>query len=264
MGAAASPKVPYLSVSRIKAFLICPRKYAFQYVEKVTPEYRSVALAFGTAWHHAIGHVLTGSTVDAKMPTDELVDVFRTALERELADDTVPVLFDDDESNLDDLVKKAQEMLEVFVRDYPIPDRVISVEEPFVLELADPATGEALDVPLVGAIDALIERAGRVLVMECKSAKRKYSADQIEFDFQTTAYIGAARKLGHDAGEAELVVTTKAARPTLQVERLVRNGRDQREFAELAVRVVRAVDAGVDHRIRGWQCRSCAHAGACA
>jgi hypothetical protein len=28
--------------------------------------------------------------------------------------------------------------------------------------------------------------------------------------------------------------------------------------------VVRAIGGNVDFRIRGWQCRSCAHAGACA
>ena len=106
MEATASLKIPYLSVSRIKTFLMCPRKYAFQYVEKVTPEYRSAALAFGTSWHHAIGHFLAKSNVDARVAIDELTDVFRTALERELADDTVPVLFDDEESSLDELLKK--------------------------------------------------------------------------------------------------------------------------------------------------------------
>lgn len=264
MEARASSAIPYLSVSKIKTFLMCPRRYKLQYIEKLVPEFRSAALAFGSAWHAAVGHFLLGSTGDTRVPNDELSDVFRASLERDLADDTVPVLFDDEESSFDELVKKAREMLEVFGREYALPDRVVSVEEPFVLELVDPATCEALDVPLVGAIDALIERAGKVLVMEVKSSKRKWSADQIEFDLQTTAYIQAARRLRYDDAEAELVITTKATKPTLQVERLARHPRDDRELAELAFGVVHAVTSRVFHRARGWQCRSCAYAGACA
>lgn len=260
----ASPEVPYLSVSKIKAFLMCPRKYKLQYVEKLPPEFRSASLAFGSAWHAAIGHFLVGCTGENKVKAGELADVFHTALERELADDRTLVLFDDDESSVEELEKKGREMLDVFTREYPFPDRVVSVEEPFVLELEEPDTAEPLDVPLVGAIDALVERRGKGLVIEIKSSKRRYSRDQIEFDLQTTAYIKAARKLGHDSGEAELVVTTKAAKPTLQIERVTRNRRDERELVELASGVVRAVEAGVDHRIRGWQCRSCAYSGACA
>ncbi|HEX4334332.1 MAG TPA: PD-(D/E)XK nuclease family protein [Polyangiaceae bacterium] len=259
-----SSTVPYLSCSQIRTFLQCPRQYHFRYVEKVPPEFRSVALAFGTAWHQAVGHFLGKSTVGALVTVEELREVFRTALESELADDAVPVLFDDDESSTDGLVAKGREMFEEFVDRYRLPDRVLAIEEPFLLELMHPATGEAVGVPLVGAIDALVERDGSVVVTEFKSSKRRWSTEQLEHDIQITTYLAAARKLGYADAGAELVITTKSRKPDLQLERLVRGRGDYKELAELALGVIKAVDAGVDHRIRGWQCRSCAHAGACA
>lgn len=256
--------VSYLSVSQIKTFLQCPRQYHLRYAERVRPEFRSAALAFGTAWHHVLSHFLGKPQVDAIPSIDEMVGIFRAALEHELTDGDIPVLFDDDESTTDGLVAKAREMLDVFVRDYRLPDRVIGIEEPFLLELAHPVTGEILGLPLVGAMDALVERDGKVIVTELKSSKRKWSADQLEQDIQATAYRIAARALGHRDAEVELVVTTKSKKPDVQVERLIRHRGDEHELAELAFGVVKAVTAGIDHRNRGWQCRGCAYAGACA
>ena len=60
-----------------------------------------------------------------------------------------------------------------------------------------------------------------------------------------------------------LLVTTKTKTPDVQVEHLVRHRRDEREFAEIAFGVHRAIGAGADHPIRGWQCRGCPYADAC-
>lgn len=256
--------ISYLSVSQIKTFLQCPRQYHLRYIEKAQAEFRSAALAFGTAWHHALGHLLGKPRGEGSPAIEELVEVFRTSLDHELADGATAVIFDDDETTTDSLVDKGREMLDVFVRDYRLPDRVIGLEEPFLLELAHPITGEILGLPLVGAIDALVERDGQIIVTELKSSKRRWGPDQLEQDIQATAYRIAARALGHHDAEVELVVTTKSKKPDVQVERLIRHRGDERELAELAFGVVKAVSAGIDHRNRGWQCRGCAHAGACA
>ena len=162
----------YLSVSQIKTFLQCPRQYRLRYIDKVRPEFRSASLAFGTAWHAAVGTFLWMSDAGPP-PIEELLDRFKDALDRELAEYDVPVLFDDEESGLDALLERARAMLDTFVREFPMPSRVFALEEPFLLELAHPATGERLDLPLVGALDALVERDGKIIVLELKSAKRR-------------------------------------------------------------------------------------------
>jgi hypothetical protein len=58
-----------------------------------------------------------------------------------------------------------------------------------------------------------------------------------------------------------LAVTKK--KPTVQVEEFVRHAADEAELVEVALSVRRAVAAGANHPLRGWQCRACPYAGAC-
>jgi hypothetical protein len=62
----------------------------------------------------------------------------------------------------------------------------------------------------------------------------------------------------------KLLVTTKASKPDVQIEHLVRRNGDLEELAETAIDVLHAIGAGVDLRLRGWGCRSCGYAQVCA
>ena len=241
----------------------CPRQYFLHYIEQAQPAFRPVALAFGTAWHAAVGEYLLNLSSHEPASTDDLVDVFRVSLEAALQADSVPVLFEGNE-DAGALVDKAREMIDVFKARVPVPDKVIAVEQAFSVQLFHPATGEVLDVPLIGAIDAVVVQDGHVTLLELKSGKNKWSSDQLEYDQQSTAYLMAARELDIPAKAVSLVVTTKAKKPDVQIERLVRHPQDEDALVELAVTVLAAVEAGIDHRIRGWQCKCCPFAGACA
>ena len=246
----------YLSVSQLNQYLGCPRAYFFRYIEHAEQEFRSAAFAFGTAWHRVFGAWLVENP-----GVDPLVDLFKTALDTELTGD-VPVLFDEDQS-IDGMTTTVRGMIEVLQTRVSRPDVVYAVERAFSLELAHPITGQVLETPLVGAIDAIVDVGGKVQIWEAKSAKKKWSADQMEHDIQTTAYVMAARELGFEEPEPVLVVATKTRKPDVQIEHLLRYPGDERELAELAVGVVKAIDAGVDFRNRSWRCRGCAYAGAC-
>lgn len=154
-------------------------------------------------------------------------------------------------------------MLDVFLAKVPLPDEVLGVELAFVLELAHPVTGEVAPLPIIGAIDALVVEGGRPGVWELKTGKKKWSADALEYDPQMTAYSMAARELGHDNAELKLLVTTKTKNPDVQIERLVRHRADRQELDETALTVLHAVKQGIDYRVRGWACKTCAHAGVC-
>ena len=155
-------------------------------------------------------------------------------------------------------------MLDTFIGRVTVPERVLGVEVPFVLEVVHPVTGETASMPLIGAMDAIVVNQGKTEVWELKTGKKRWSADQLEYDPQPTAYRMAARELGHEDAEVKLLLTTKTSKPDVQVEKLVRRRGDEREFAETVLEVLHAVKAGVDVRIRGWPCRSCAFAAVCA
>jgi CRISPR/Cas system-associated exonuclease Cas4 (RecB family) len=249
---------PHTSISQLKTFIQCPRKYFLQYIKGVLPGFRPLALVFGSAWHETIGQHLA-----RPVPVDELRAHLHDGLVRGLDRDDIPVLFDEEEQDVGTVIDVAMRMLDVFLARVPLPEQVHGVELPFRLKLLHPVTGEFHPVPLVGAIDAIVEQAGRPVVWELKTAKKRWSADQLDFDLQPTAYGMASRALGYKNARLTLLVTTKGKTPDVQVENLVRHRRGELELVDTAFAVARAVNAGVDYPNRGWQCRTCPYAHAC-
>ena len=255
--------LPHTSISQFRSFLQCPRKFRYLYIDRIEWEFRPIALAFGTAWHETIGAHLLPQVQGQYLSRAELQALFRDSLTEQVNEDGPPVLFEDEE-DLGKTIDLGLRMLDAFFLRVPRPDQVLEVERAFVLELAHPVTGEIAPVPFVGAMDAVVVDEGKTEVWELKTGKKKWSADQLEYDPQPTAYVMAARELGHEDAQVKLLVTTKTREPDVQVERLVRRRGDERELAETVLDVLHAVKAGVDVRIRGWGCRSCAFASVCA
>ena len=251
--------LPHLSVSQIKTFVQCPKKYALQYIERHAPAFRPMAFAFGTAFHEAAAVHLSVDTTP-----EQLAALFRDSVTRAADADGPPLLFDDDEADLGATIDLGLRMLDAFVTKVPRPAEVLGVEVPFALELAHPVTGEIAPVPLIGAMDALVVDRGGVRIWEIKTSKKKWSADQIEFDAQSTAYVMATRTLGYDDASATLLVATKTKTPDVQIVDVVRHRRDESELVETALTVLRATEAGIDHRIRNWACKTCPYADACS
>lgn len=248
---------PHTSVSEIKTFITCPRKHSYTYVERIKPDFRPVALSFGTAWHVAIGQYLLHGT-----STEETTDLFRDVLARDVLDGETPVVFEDAE-DLGECIDLGTRMVDAFIGAVHRPDHVLGVEMAFSIELEDSRTGELLDTPLIGSIDAIVTDNDKPAVWELKSSKKRWSADQLENDLQVTAYRLGARVLEVDDPALMLLVTTKAKKPTVQVENVIRTERDENELVRIAASVMRAVDAGVDHPIRSWACKGCPYSGRC-
>jgi len=258
---------PHVSVSALKMWLSCPRKFRLHYVERAQPSHRSIALAFGHAWHDLIGRVLWLHQKGRELQRSVLRDYFAAALDREINADGPPVLFEDGE-NAAALVATAMHMLEAFLAKVPLPEKLLHIELPFRLDLFDPETGEMLPMPLIGAIDAVIGSENSLELWELKSGKRRWSDDAVLFDFQPTAYrmairatAGRARQL--DEPRLKLIVTTKAQKPDVQVEDLVRTRADERDLMETAASIHRGTLSGCFHPVRSWMCKNCEFAEVC-
>ncbi len=251
---------PHTSVSALKTFLQCPRKYRLKYIDHQRPAFKSVALAFGTAWHLAIGAYLQASKPGERLPAGEVLSVFTHAFQSELHVDDVPVLFDDD-GDTQSLVDTASKMIAVFVQKVPLPTRIVGIEQAYLIDVHDPDTQKQL-VPLIGSVDAIVEREGRIEGWELKSSAKKWSADQLEFDLQPTSETLGLRTLGYK-GDVAMVITTKTKKPDVQIERPSRGLSDEADLLATMVSVDRAITAGVDHPVRGWVCRGCPYSGSC-
>jgi CRISPR/Cas system-associated exonuclease Cas4 (RecB family) len=251
---------PHTSISRIQVYLRCPRRYFLQYIERLEPAFRAVALVVGSAFHATVGKWLLSSLEEVQ--PDELRAHLRDGIVRGVEQDGPPVLFDHAEQNVGAVIDSTLSMLEVFLQHVARPAVVHGVEVPFSLELVHPVTGEVLDVPLIGAMDAVVDEHGFTRVWEVKTGARRWSQDQLDFDLQPTAYQMAVRDLGYSDAAVTLIAVTKK-KPAVQVEELVRHPGDEAELVDIAFAVQRAVAAGVDYPMRGWQCRMCPYAGAC-
>src|SRR5688500_4269042 len=72
-----------------------------------------------------------------------------------------------------------------------LPDiglRIVGVEQPFGVPLVDQETGEVLDRDLVGSVDLLERDAEGLVVVDLKTAARKYSDLQVEALLQLSVY----------------------------------------------------------------------------
>lgn len=252
---------PHTSISALKTFMMCPRRYRLHYIDHVRPDFYAAALALGSAWHEVLAVWLADTASEG-----ELEELLRQRILSRLHEAEVPVLFDDEDETEDTFVERALLMFKTFRESVRRPKAVLGTEIPFAVDLVDPTTGEVLPVPVVGAMDAVaLEEDGLGSLWEFKTAAKKYPVvgGTTDHDPQLTLYRRAARELGFDGVRLRYVVTTKTKAPQVQVLDVERTDADERELAEQFFGVHRAIEAGVDHRQRGWACASCAHAGAC-
>lgn len=253
-------KKEHTSISAVREFMICPRKFAFHYIEKVAPEFRPAALAFGSAWHATIAEWLTKPPEEIQ--AEQLREHLRDGIVTRLNDEGANVLFDNAEQDEGTLVDTAVRMLDVFLAQVPRPEKTLAVEMAFSLELKH-STGEVLPVPLIGSIDAVVLTGGIGSIWELKTAAKKWSPEQFDHDLQITGYGIAARQLGYDGARLEFIVVTKTTKAALQREVAVRYAADEEELVDVIFSVHRAIKAGVDHRARSWACATCSYSGAC-
>src|SRR5436190_20951339 len=145
------------SISQIQAYLGCPLKYRFQYMDQIPRPWRPAALVFGSSVHAAVEWFHKERLAGAKPSVEDVLKIFDADW---FAQTLEPVVFTGTETK-DDLQAKGQAMLRLYVGEEHAAEPV-AVEEWFELDLADPETGEDLSVRIRGIID-LIE-AGDTIV----------------------------------------------------------------------------------------------------
>jgi putative RecB family exonuclease len=265
------PKLPdglYVSVSQLKCWLRCPRQFELKYIRGIPPAFVPVALAFGSAFHEALaGYYGELKATGEILRRDLLLDTFRASWERQVTG-PVPIQPDaDEEENIDQLTDKGISMLHAFHEAAAKCAGAIlveHVEHSFAVAIHDPDTGEVLDEALVGAMDLVVRESGRRIIVEHKSASKKYTQDQLRYDLQATGYKLAARQAGMGDVGVRFQIVTKARLPAIQIADVQRNQQDEDDFLRTASGVLRAIDAGVSFPTRGWTCRTCPYAHACS
>ena len=154
-------------------------------------------------------------------------------------------------------------MLSSFFENGFVPDKVVGVEVPFAVDLADPETGEVLDIPLIGGIDLVAEKDGRVVLVEHKTAARRFDATRLRYDVQPTTYVFAARSLRIVNPAIAFHVLLKSKGNAVEYTPITRTKADEVEMLQTFASVLKGIEAGVFYRQRGWACGDCQYRRAC-
>ena len=246
----------HVSVSQIKCFQMCPKKYEWRYALGAEAEHRAANLVLGTAVHAGLAAWYQSVADGGDLSVEEVAGVTQRALSATLAQEP-PVLLDDGESTAD-LRAEADRLVRTFVAGVEKPTEVLAVEAPFYCDVVDPDTGEILEEQLTGFFDAVVRFGDDLVVLEHKTAARAWSQDQRDYDLQVSLYqavCGAAR--------VRLQVLTKTKVAKLLVHDLVRSEREQREAVVIVCRVLQAIRAGAFWPAPGWACKTCEYRKQC-
>jgi len=247
---------PHVSVSQVNTYLMCSERYKHTYMIGTPQSHRPAALGFGSAIHHALATFYGFLKAHGKKPSPgRILAAFSDRWDVELRD-SLPIHYKngEDAGKVKDL---GVAMLKKFSEAGFVPDRVIAVEQPFSVAIQDPDTGVILEEALVGAIDLVAEHEGSTVIVEHKTAARKFAQDRLMFDLQPTAYQFAARELG--IHEPQLVFQTllKLKSPRVEVTTVTRTKEQELEMLSTYSQVLKAIAQGIFWKNRGWMCGDC-------
>ena len=255
---------PHVSFTQIDQYLRCPLKYKLTYIDREKPEFVPAALAFGSGIHGAAAFLYSRVAAGAPPTLEEVQGYFESywALETEHK----PIRFGERDTR-ESLLDLARRMLEVLYREREPGTEIVGVEQPFDVPLIDLDTGEILDRALVGSLD-LIERdaEGRTVVVDLKTAARKYTDLQVDASLQLSVYSYATAMNGlGDQEELRLRfdVLTKTRQPELCRYWTQRDRTASVRLFRLVAEVLHGIGAGVFHPNPGWQCKDCAFRSQC-
>ncbi|MFC1608097.1 RecB family exonuclease [Candidatus Latescibacterota bacterium] len=245
----------HISYTQINTYLSCPLKYSFQYVEKIPWPFKPEALVFGSAIHHSLEHYYTGKKEGRNVPLKEMLAMYDASWEKESSENKIKYK---NGNTHDSLLKTAESMLETFQKTVK-PGEILSIEQPFSVDIIDLETNEKLDVPLEGRID-LIERIPTgIAVIDHKTAAKKYDDDRIANDLQLTAYSYVMSRQGHDPEDITLRfdVLMKNGKCSFQSYPTFRTPSDHARLFKTAKSVIQGIKAKAFYPQKSWMCNGC-------
>jgi len=169
-----------------------------------------------------------------------------------------PLVFSERESK-DSLAEKGRAMLQLYVESTN-GMKPLAVEQFFELDLADPETGEVLDVRLRGVIDLVEE--GETLV-DLKTAGRTLESGGLERHLQLSTYALAFFLLHGSIPKLRLDMLLKTTKPRLERHPTTRSIEDLGWTARLIREVSLAIETEHFFPNPSWRCTECEYFAHC-
>jgi len=258
----------HFSYSQLSTFLICPMKYAHNYVWGTPWETKPVALPFGKAVHKAAENYYRNLKETGEIiPVDEVIATFDIVFREEIGKTEIELTFKNGE-NLESLRDQGIELLKLFHAEIK-PQKIIAVEFPFRMTIPDLNNGNGeLPVKLVGYLDLIeSDHDDNYAVVELKTSAQRFSSLRLEYDLQATTYSYAMTKMKVPTSENSCLVRydvlLKTKKPAFEHYFVTRTEADHKRLIQLINEVLRAIENRIFYRQTGWQCGDCQFKKAC-
>ncbi len=248
-----------ITKSQLQTYLMCPRKFFYQYVAGAEPEFTPPALPFGRAIHSTVAYFYKALLAGHPKPElDTLVEEWRMNWAMESADPTIQY---DEEQTAASLYAMGRALLERFHADIQ-PRKVEAVEHPFAVAVIDPDSCRPLEQKLVGVIDLIeSEEDGHLIVSELKTKAKKMSDNEAENQLDALIYAYALDQLGMRTSEdgtlVRIDVLTKTKTPALQQLYVTKQDGDFRKAARWIRSILQAIERESFYPTFGWACKGC-------
>jgi RecB family exonuclease len=160
-----------LSYTKLKTWQTCQRKFYWQYVRRIEPLARNVALDFGSAWHKAMSEWHTKRDLDLAIAAFELA-------------------FADEPSDTKRTQATAKKMLTLYSQRYANEVfKIVADERRFELQLGA--------ITWTGQIDKLIDWDGKPFVLDHKTTTSlgSHMLKGFKPNLQIAGYVMAANRL---------------------------------------------------------------------
>lgn len=251
----------HISFSQLTSYLICPMRFAHQYVWGTAQESKPAALVFGKAVHRAVeAYYRSLKDTGEIIPPEQMVAVFSTSISEEVEATEIEITFKNGD-DLESLREKGVELIRLFHTEIQ-PQKVMAVEFPFSASIPDLDGENMLPVKLVGVWDLIeADEDGTYVIGELKTAAQRFSSIRLEHDLQATCYSYAATKMGlantADGGLIRYDVLVKTKKPAFERYFVVRTEADHQRLIHTINLAHRAIEQRIFYRQTGWQCGDC-------
>lgn len=252
---------PHHSYSSLNCFLnICSLQYMFKYIVKQKAEHTSVNLIFGSAFHRAAEKLAVDRKQERKSKLSDLTEIFCETF-TEYYDRAEKVHLKEGQT-VNSIIEKGYECVKCLNDSWPA-EKVTMIAEAFCVSI-ERNDGSVLEKLLIGEWDCVVYKNDKSVIVDWKTAARKWGAGKVLKDLQSTVFTYAYDRLYAHNPQMRFDVVTKTKTPTYTQYTTVRNKNHFDRLIYLIGLVENAVKKGVFiPNEQSFYCADCQFKSAC-
>jgi CRISPR/Cas system-associated exonuclease Cas4 (RecB family) len=249
-------KTPHISHSAISTYMNCPMLFAFRYHFKIKPETGdSIPLIFGSSIHAAAAQMFIAKQNGDCMPLEEVKEAFKS--EWNLACKAANKLTFNDNEEAGKLEKQGMDLMECLYCNFE-DEEIVAVEKPFQVMIP------GISKVFIGAFDLVLKINGKIVIVDLKTSKMRWSKKKADQSLQATAYAYAWYKHTGVIPEVRFAVLVKNKKPVYETHSTFRDEQSFKRYIKLLQAIQHATAESIWYpNDQSFFCGSCAYKNAC-